>query len=175
MRRSPPELLRQQGSSQPATKQADDRTATPSLVRASESASGARPEMPHGWRALAMVTELLRYRPAPDHHNVWLQRIAELVTTVGDFAVFSCSLRPQPSKVNDEEQYAPPPPPWPGANHKPRQEACPRDRPRESREGPRDEARCQVVPWPHADARALPALQVPRRECDPLKADPVEH
>ncbi|KAE8791471.1 hypothetical protein D1007_34111 [Hordeum vulgare] len=65
----------QQGSSQPATEQADGRTATLSLVRASGSASRARTEMPHGRGALAMATELLRYRPAPDRHNDWLQRI----------------------------------------------------------------------------------------------------
>ncbi|KAE8818724.1 hypothetical protein D1007_03543 [Hordeum vulgare] len=74
-----PDAQEQQGSSQPATEQADDRTATPSLVRASWSASGVRPEMPQGRRALAMATELLRYRPAPDRHNDWLKRIEELV------------------------------------------------------------------------------------------------
>ncbi|KAE8787650.1 hypothetical protein D1007_38474 [Hordeum vulgare] len=40
-----PDAQEQQGSSQPVTKQADGRTATPSLVRASGSASRARSEM----------------------------------------------------------------------------------------------------------------------------------
>ncbi|KAE8811155.1 hypothetical protein D1007_12066 [Hordeum vulgare] len=78
MRRSPlpmanattgPDAQEQQGSFQPATEQPDGRTATPSLARASGSASRARPEMPHGWRALVMATELVRYRSAPDRHN----------------------------------------------------------------------------------------------------------
>ncbi|KAE8784903.1 hypothetical protein D1007_41434 [Hordeum vulgare] len=55
----------QWGSSQPDTEHDDSRTTTPSLVRASRASSHARPEMPHGRRALAMATELLRYRPAP--------------------------------------------------------------------------------------------------------------
>ncbi|KAE8766300.1 hypothetical protein D1007_62491 [Hordeum vulgare] len=62
-----PDAQEQQGSSQLATEQADGRTATQSLVRASWSASHALPEMPHGRRALAMATELLYYpaRPGP--------------------------------------------------------------------------------------------------------------
>ncbi|KAE8819215.1 hypothetical protein D1007_02969 [Hordeum vulgare] len=64
-----PNAQEQQGSSQPATEHPDGRTTTPSLVRASGSASRARPEMPHGRHALALATELLRYRPAPDRHN----------------------------------------------------------------------------------------------------------
>ncbi|KAE8813973.1 hypothetical protein D1007_08895 [Hordeum vulgare] len=67
-----PDVQEQQGSSQSATEQPDGRTATPSLVRDSGSASCARPEMLHGRHALAMATELLRYRPAPDRHNEWL-------------------------------------------------------------------------------------------------------
>ncbi|KAE8809721.1 hypothetical protein D1007_13610 [Hordeum vulgare] len=67
-----PDAQEQQGSSQPATEQPDGRTATPSLVSAYRSASRARPEMPHVRRALAMASELLRYRPTPDHHNNWL-------------------------------------------------------------------------------------------------------
>ncbi|KAE8799943.1 hypothetical protein D1007_24562 [Hordeum vulgare] len=63
------DVQEQQSSSQPATEQPDSRTATPSLVRASGSASRARPEMSHGRRTLDMATELLRYRPAPDRHN----------------------------------------------------------------------------------------------------------
>ncbi|KAI4992054.1 hypothetical protein ZWY2020_041917 [Hordeum vulgare] len=59
----------EQGSSQPATEQPDSRTTTPSLVRASGSALRARSEMPHGRRALAMASELLCYRPAPDLHK----------------------------------------------------------------------------------------------------------
>ncbi|KAE8793384.1 hypothetical protein D1007_31968 [Hordeum vulgare] len=105
-----PDAQEQQGSSQPATKKPDGRTATLSLVRASRSASRARPEMPHGQRAFAMASELLRYWPAPDRHNDWLQRIEELVTAAGDPVVLSCSYRPQPSLANDEEQDAPPPP-----------------------------------------------------------------
>ncbi|KAE8818322.1 hypothetical protein D1007_03956 [Hordeum vulgare] len=54
-----PDAQEQQGSSQPAIEQADDRTATPSLLWASGSASRAQPEMPHSWRALAMAIELL--------------------------------------------------------------------------------------------------------------------
>ncbi|KAE8818662.1 hypothetical protein D1007_03475 [Hordeum vulgare] len=61
-----PDAQEQQGSSQRATEQADDCTATPSLVQASGSASRARPEMPHGQRVLVMASELLCYRPAPD-------------------------------------------------------------------------------------------------------------
>ncbi|KAE8785798.1 hypothetical protein D1007_40438 [Hordeum vulgare] len=67
-----PDAKEQQGSFQWASERPDGRTATPSLIGAFGSASRARPEMPHGWRALAMATELLRYRPAPDHHNGWL-------------------------------------------------------------------------------------------------------
>ncbi|KAE8811500.1 hypothetical protein D1007_11887 [Hordeum vulgare] len=78
-----PDTQEQQGPFHPATEQADDYTATPSLVRASRSASSARPEMPHGWRVLAMATEPLRYQPAPDRHNDWLQCIEELVAAVG--------------------------------------------------------------------------------------------
>ncbi|KAE8792859.1 hypothetical protein D1007_32549 [Hordeum vulgare] len=79
-----PEVQEQQGSSQPVTEQAEGRTATPSLGRPSGSASRARPEMPHGWRTLAMATELLRYRPAPDRHDDLLQRIEELIAAAGD-------------------------------------------------------------------------------------------
>ncbi|KAE8808982.1 hypothetical protein D1007_14404 [Hordeum vulgare] len=64
-----PEAQEQQSSSEPATEMIDGRTATPSLARPSGSASRARPEMPHGCRALAMATELLRYWPAPDRHD----------------------------------------------------------------------------------------------------------
>ncbi|KAE8813439.1 hypothetical protein D1007_09444 [Hordeum vulgare] len=64
-----PDTQDQQGSSHPATEQADGCTATPSLVRASGSASHARPEIPHGRCTLAMATKLLRYRPAPGSHN----------------------------------------------------------------------------------------------------------
>ncbi|KAE8812628.1 hypothetical protein D1007_10327 [Hordeum vulgare] len=94
-----PDAQEQQGSSQQATEQPDDRTATPALVRASGSASRARPEMPHGRHALAVAAQLLRYRPGPD----WLQRIEELVASVGDPATISYSFRPQPSLPNDEE------------------------------------------------------------------------
>ncbi|KAE8811867.1 hypothetical protein D1007_11285 [Hordeum vulgare] len=87
-----PDAQEQQGSSKTATEQPDGRTATPSLVRASWSASRARLEIPHGRRALAMAAELLRYRPAPDRHNDWLQRIEELIAAAGDPAALSCSL-----------------------------------------------------------------------------------
>ncbi|KAE8767833.1 hypothetical protein D1007_60763 [Hordeum vulgare] len=60
-----PGAQEQQGSSQPPTEQVDSRTATPSLARPLGSASRARPEMPDGRRALAMATELLRYRSHP--------------------------------------------------------------------------------------------------------------
>ncbi|KAE8780147.1 hypothetical protein D1007_46740 [Hordeum vulgare] len=43
-----PDAQEQQGSSEPATEQDDGHTATQSLIRASGSASRARPEMPHG-------------------------------------------------------------------------------------------------------------------------------
>ncbi|KAE8817877.1 hypothetical protein D1007_04502 [Hordeum vulgare] len=115
MRRSPsptgPEVQEEQGSSQPATEHPDDHTTTFSLVRASTSASRARPEMPHGRRALAMATELLRYGPAHDRHDDWLQRIEELVAAAGDSAALPCPFRPQPSPANDEEQDVPPPSP----------------------------------------------------------------
>ncbi|KAE8798044.1 hypothetical protein D1007_26782 [Hordeum vulgare] len=137
-----PDAQEQQGSSQPATEQPTGRIATPLLVRASGSASRARPEMPHGRRALAMVTELLRYRPAPDRHNGWLQRIEELVAAAGDPVTFSCSFQPQPSLVNDEEKDVPPPPPRHGAHPEPRKEAHPREWPREPRAGPGDEESC---------------------------------
>ncbi|KAE8787403.1 hypothetical protein D1007_38676 [Hordeum vulgare] len=64
-----PDTQEQQGSSQSATEQYDGRTATPSLVRASGSASCARPEMQHGERTLAKAIELLCYQPSPDRHN----------------------------------------------------------------------------------------------------------
>ncbi|KAE8791852.1 hypothetical protein D1007_33681 [Hordeum vulgare] len=86
-----PDAQEHQGSSQPATEQPDGRTATPSLVPASGSASRARPKMSHGRHALAMAVELLLYYPAPDRHNESLQRIEELVATVSDPAALSCS------------------------------------------------------------------------------------
>ncbi|KAE8772638.1 hypothetical protein D1007_55334 [Hordeum vulgare] len=63
-----PNAQEQHCSSPPATEHPDGRTATSSLVRVSGSASRARREMPHGRRALAMATELLRYRPARDRN-----------------------------------------------------------------------------------------------------------
>ncbi|KAE8794165.1 Polypyrimidine tract-binding protein-like protein 1 [Hordeum vulgare] len=101
------EAQEQQGSSQPATEPIDGRTATPLLARPSGSASRARLEMPHGRRALAMATELLRYRPAPDHQDDWCYHIEELIAAACNSAALSCSLRPQPSLAN-EEQDAPP-------------------------------------------------------------------
>ncbi|KAE8806759.1 hypothetical protein D1007_17121 [Hordeum vulgare] len=74
-----PDSHKQQGSSQAATELANVLTATPSLVRASGSASRARTEMPHDRSMLTMATELLRYRPAPDRHNDCLQRSEELI------------------------------------------------------------------------------------------------
>ncbi|KAE8800325.1 hypothetical protein D1007_24177 [Hordeum vulgare] len=106
-----PKVQEQQGSSQPATEQAGGRTATLSLVRPSGSVSRTRPQMPHGRHTLTMAVEVFRYRPAPDHHDEWLQRIKELVTATGDSATLSCWLRPQPFLANDEEQDAPAPPP----------------------------------------------------------------
>ncbi|KAE8777323.1 hypothetical protein D1007_49931 [Hordeum vulgare] len=120
-----PDAQGQQGCSQPAIEHPDGRTATPSLVQASRSASRARSEMLHGRRVLAMATELFRYRPTLDRHNDWLQRIEEMVTPAGDSAAFSCSFRPQPSLANDEEQDAPPPPPRRDARPEPRQEGVP--------------------------------------------------
>ncbi|KAE8811434.1 hypothetical protein D1007_11819 [Hordeum vulgare] len=79
-----PEVQEQQGSSHPVTEQADGYTTTPLLTRSSGSASHVRPEMPHGRCGLAMATELLRYRPAPDRHDDWLQRIEELIVVAGD-------------------------------------------------------------------------------------------
>ncbi|KAE8799272.1 hypothetical protein D1007_25401 [Hordeum vulgare] len=64
-----PDAQEQQGSSQPTIEHHDGRTATLSLVWASRATSHARPEMPHGRRALSMAAELLRYRSALDHHN----------------------------------------------------------------------------------------------------------
>ncbi|KAE8808456.1 hypothetical protein D1007_15010 [Hordeum vulgare] len=114
-----PDAQEQQDSSQPVTKHPDSRTATQSLVRASGSALRAQPEMPHGRCTLAMATELLRYRPDPDCHNNWLQRIEKRVAASGDSATLSCSFRAQPSGVNDEEQDAPPPPPRPDTRPEP--------------------------------------------------------
>ncbi|KAE8782231.1 hypothetical protein D1007_44407 [Hordeum vulgare] len=94
-----PEAQEQQDSSRPPTEQVDAHTATQSLITPSGSASRARPEKPHGRRTLAMATELLRYRPAPDRHDDWLHRIEELITTASDSAVLSFSLRPKPSMV----------------------------------------------------------------------------
>ncbi|KAE8794417.1 hypothetical protein D1007_30863 [Hordeum vulgare] len=67
--------------------------------------------MPHGRRALAVATELLGYRPAPDHHDDWLQRIEELIAAAGDSVVLSYSLLPRPSLANNEELDGPRPPP----------------------------------------------------------------
>ncbi|KAE8787746.1 hypothetical protein D1007_38211 [Hordeum vulgare] len=141
-----PKAQEQQGSSQPATEHCDGRTATPSLLRASGATSHARPEMPHGRRALAMATEQLRYRSAPDRHHDWLQHIEELVATAGDSTMLSCSFQPQPSQVNDEEWDALPPPLRQDVCPEPRTEARPRNQPREPRARPGDEASCQVVP-----------------------------
>ncbi|KAE8775475.1 hypothetical protein D1007_52032 [Hordeum vulgare] len=159
-----PEVQEQQGSSQPVA-------ARP--LRHSSALQGRHRTLDrrlHGRRALAMATELLRYSPACDCHNDWLQRIEELVAAVGDSAALSCSLRPQPSLPNDEEQDTPPPPPRRGANPEPRQEARPRGRHREPRVGPGDEASYQVVPRPRADARLPPALHISRHEQAPLEA-----
>ncbi|KAE8798092.1 hypothetical protein D1007_26706 [Hordeum vulgare] len=114
-----PDAQEWQGSSQPATEQQDGCTATPSLVRASGSASCARLEMPCGWCTLAMATEMLRYWPAPNRHNDWLQRIEEHVAYAGDSTALSYSFRPQPSLANEEEQDAPPPPPRRGVHLEP--------------------------------------------------------
>ncbi|KAE8808337.1 hypothetical protein D1007_15239 [Hordeum vulgare] len=81
-----------QGSSESVAKHRDGRTATPSLVRGFGATLHARPEMPHVRRALSMATELLRYRPAPDCHHDWLQRIEELVAAASDSATLSCLL-----------------------------------------------------------------------------------
>ncbi|KAE8787394.1 hypothetical protein D1007_38667 [Hordeum vulgare] len=97
-----PEVQEQQGSSQPVTEPVDGRTTTPSLARPSASTSRARPKMPHGRHALAMATELLRYRPAPDRHDDWIECIEELITAAGDSATLSCSLRLQSSLVYNE-------------------------------------------------------------------------
>ncbi|KAE8797064.1 hypothetical protein D1007_27850 [Hordeum vulgare] len=151
-----PEVQEQQGSSQPVTEQADGRTTTLSLDTPSGSVSRARPEMPHGRRMLAMTTELLRYRPALDHHDDSLQRIEELIAAVGESTALSCSLRPQPYLANDEEQDAPTPPPPRVVEPDPRQEVRLRDQPREPRVGPGDEASCQVVPRPRARCMSAP-------------------
>ncbi|KAE8805052.1 hypothetical protein D1007_18896 [Hordeum vulgare] len=127
-----PEAQEQQGSSQPPTEHVDRRTTTLSLVRPLGSASRARREMPHGCRALAMATKLLHYRPAPDHHDDWLHHIEELIAAVGDSGVLSCSLRPQWSLTNNEEQDAPPMPPRRVADPEPGQ-ARPHARPHEPR------------------------------------------
>ncbi|KAE8786327.1 hypothetical protein D1007_39833 [Hordeum vulgare] len=158
-----PEAQEQQGSSQPATEHVNSRTATSSLARPSGSASRARPEMPHGPRALTMATELLHYRPTPDRRDDWLHRIEELIAVVDDSAALSCLLRPQPSLTNNEEQDAPPPPPRRVANPKPGQEARPRAWPHEPRARPGDEASCQMIPRPCANVYAPPELQISRR------------
>ncbi|KAE8806327.1 hypothetical protein D1007_17482 [Hordeum vulgare] len=101
------EVQEQQGSSQAATEHPDSRTATLLLVWASWSASRARPKIPHGRHALAMATELLRYQPAHDRHNDWLQHIEELIAAAGDSATLSCSFRPKPSMSNNEELDTP--------------------------------------------------------------------
>ncbi|KAE8817836.1 hypothetical protein D1007_04455 [Hordeum vulgare] len=87
-----PEFQEQQGSSQPVTEPVNGRTATPSLATPSGSTSRAWPEMPHGRHALSMATELLRYRPSPERHDDWVQRIEELIAAAGDSAVLSSSL-----------------------------------------------------------------------------------
>ncbi|KAE8806756.1 hypothetical protein D1007_17116 [Hordeum vulgare] len=66
-----PEAHEQHGSAQPATEPINGRTATPSLARPFGSGSHARLEMPYGHRALAIATDLLRYRPGPDRHDDW--------------------------------------------------------------------------------------------------------
>ncbi|KAE8783159.1 hypothetical protein D1007_43422 [Hordeum vulgare] len=120
-----PEVQEQQGSSQPVTEPVDSSTATLSLATPSGSASHARREMPHGRRVLAMATELLHYQPAPDRHDRLLHRIDEIIAAADDSSVLSCSLRPQPSLVNNEEQDAAPHPrgvsrtPSPGRKHDP--------------------------------------------------------
>ncbi|KAE8820486.1 hypothetical protein D1007_01634 [Hordeum vulgare] len=118
-----PEVQEQQGSSQLVTMRVDGRTTMSSLARPSGSSSCARLEMPHDRRATAMATELLRCRPAPDRHGDFLHRIEELIAAAGDSTALSCSLRPQPSLVNNEEQDAPPPPPRCVADPEPEQEA----------------------------------------------------
>ncbi|KAE8768790.1 hypothetical protein D1007_59692 [Hordeum vulgare] len=98
------EAQEQQCPSQPPAEHVDGCTATPLLVRPSRPASHARPQMPHGRRALAMANELLCYRPAPDRHDDWIHRIVELIAAAGDSAALFCSLRPQPSLTKNEEQ-----------------------------------------------------------------------
>ncbi|KAE8812640.1 hypothetical protein D1007_10341 [Hordeum vulgare] len=89
-----PEVQEKYGSSQPVTEPVDDRTATPSLTRPLGSAWCARPEMPHGRRALPMDTDLLRYRPVADCHDDSLHCIEELIAAASDSMVLSCLLRP---------------------------------------------------------------------------------
>ncbi|KAE8785815.1 hypothetical protein D1007_40411 [Hordeum vulgare] len=130
-----PEVQEQQGSSQPVTEPIDGRTATLPLARPTRSAPRTWPEMPHSRRVLAMATKMLCHRPAPDRHDDWLRRIEELNAAVGDSAALSCSLRPQPSLSNNEEQDAPTPPLRGVADPEPGQEARPHARPHEPRRG----------------------------------------
>ncbi|KAE8806760.1 hypothetical protein D1007_17122 [Hordeum vulgare] len=140
------------GSSQPATDVIDGHTATSSLTRPSGSASRARPQMPQGRRALAMATELLHYRPTPDRHEDWLHRIKELISTADDSTALSCSLQPQQSLTNNKEQDTPHPSPRGVTNPEPGHEARPRARPRERMAWHGDEASCEMIPRPRADA-----------------------
>ncbi|KAE8772114.1 hypothetical protein D1007_55919 [Hordeum vulgare] len=119
-----------------------------------------------------MATELLCYRPAPYSHNESLQRIEELVAAAGDSTVFSCLFRPQPSLANDEEQEAPP-----HLCGMARTSSLGRKRIPTTglvNQGWGQEMK-QAVRRSLGHARALPVLEILRREHAPLKADPVEH
>ncbi|KAE8774555.1 hypothetical protein D1007_53036 [Hordeum vulgare] len=76
-----PDAQEQQGSSELAT---SSPTARHSVAPPGFRVGLARPSaVPHGRRALAMATELLRYRTAPGRHDDWPQRIDELVAATG--------------------------------------------------------------------------------------------
>lgn len=139
-----PTAHEQHDSSLPPSMRRDGRNATPSPTPATVSFSHDRRGPANAQAVLLMARELLRYRPANDLYDVWLDRIAQLVNAVGDAPVLSRSPHPLPSQAGNVAHGAPPP--LHGADPEPRREAPQHDQP--CRVPTRDEASCQVVQRP---------------------------
>ena len=100
----------EQASSQHPSVRQDGCTATPSLTPASSSSRALRAPM-EARAALIAANNLLHYRPVDDIYEEWLDRVAELVRTVGGSPAPSVLLHRTPPRVGDEAPAAPRPPP----------------------------------------------------------------
>ena len=150
-----PVIHEQQDSSLPLPSRRDGHTATPSPIPAAASSSHARRGPANSQAALLMARELLRYRPADDLYEEWLDRIAELVSAAGEAPASSRSLPPPPPRAGDPAHGVPLPPLGRDVIPEPRREAPPRGQPQ--RAPAHDEESCQVVQRPQGEGRALQA------------------